>query len=116
MTESDPRTIDWTEREFGEVRPGIFGSTVHTPQLTATMYRYAAGSSWEEHEHPQDQITTVIEGSIDFVVAGQPSYVYSTMYGFSTPSTPTSNGTHAKLIPGSPLPEFHLNPNSPILH
>ena len=72
MTESDPRTIDWTEREFGEVRPGIYGSTVHTPQLTATMYRYAAGSSWEEHEHPQDQITTVIEGSIDFVVAGQP--------------------------------------------
>jgi hypothetical protein len=50
-----------------------------------------------------------------FVVAGQPSYVYSTMYGFATPSTPTSNGTHAKLIPGSPLPEFHLNPNNPIL-
>lgn len=71
MSESDPRTIDWTEREFSEVRPGILGSTVHTPQLTATLYRYAAGTSWEEHEHPQDQITTVIEGSIEFVVAGQ---------------------------------------------
>jgi quercetin dioxygenase-like cupin family protein len=72
MTESEPRTIDWSEREFSEVRPGIFGSTVHTPQLTATLYRYAAGSTWEEHEHPQDQITTVIEGSIEFVVAGRP--------------------------------------------
>lgn len=68
---TDPRTIDWSRREFSEVRPGILGSTVHTPQLTATLYRYAAGSSWEEHEHPQDQITTVIEGSIDFFVAGQ---------------------------------------------
>lgn len=66
-----PQTIDWDEREFAEVRPGIFGSTVHTPQLTATLYRYGAGSSWEEHQHPQDQITQVLEGTIDFVVNGQ---------------------------------------------
>ncbi len=38
-----PQTIDWDEQEFTEVRPGIFGSTVHTPQLTATLYRYGAG-------------------------------------------------------------------------
>ena len=67
-----PQTIDWDEQEFTEVRPGIFGATVHTPQLTATLYRYGPGSSWEEHQHPQDQITHVLEGAIDFVVAGQP--------------------------------------------
>jgi quercetin dioxygenase-like cupin family protein len=67
-----PQTIDWDEREFTEVRPGIFGSTIHTPQLTATLYRYSAGSAWEEHQHPQDQITMVLEGTIDFVVAGDP--------------------------------------------
>jgi quercetin dioxygenase-like cupin family protein len=66
------QTIDWEQQEFTEVRPGIFGATVHTPQLTATLYRYQAGSSWEEHEHPQDQITTVLEGVIDFVVDGEP--------------------------------------------
>ena len=65
-----PQTIDWDEQEFTEVRPGIFGSTVHTPQLTATLYRYGAGSSWEEHQHPQDQVTMVLEGVIDFVVDG----------------------------------------------
>lgn len=64
--------IDWSEQEFSEVRPGIFGATVHTPQLTATLYRYAPGSAWEEHQHPQDQITTVLEGMIEFVVSGQP--------------------------------------------
>lgn len=65
-----PQKIDWEEQDFAEVRPGIFGATVHTPQLTATMYRYGAGSSWEEHSHPQDQITSVISGEIDFVVDG----------------------------------------------
>ncbi len=67
-----PRKIDWNELEFAEVRPGIFGATVHTPQLTATLYHYRPGSSWEEHQHPQDQITTVLQGAIDFVVAGNP--------------------------------------------
>lgn len=66
-----PRAIDWDEQPFTELRPGIFGATVHTPQLTATLYRYAPGSSWEEHEHPQDQITTVLEGALDFVVDGR---------------------------------------------
>ena len=70
-----PQKIDWSEQEFAEVRPGIFGATVHTPQLTATLYRYGAGSSWEEHQHPQDQITTVLEGAIDFVVAGEPVHL-----------------------------------------
>jgi quercetin dioxygenase-like cupin family protein len=67
-----PRAIDWDEQEFTEVRPGIFGATVHTPQLTATLYRYTAGARWEEHRHPQDQMTMVLEGVIDFVVEGQP--------------------------------------------
>ena len=64
--------IDWAEQEFTEVRPGIYGATVHTPQLTATLYRYGGGSSWEEHQHPQDQITTVLEGVVDFVVDDRP--------------------------------------------
>jgi quercetin dioxygenase-like cupin family protein len=65
------QTVDWDDQEFREVRPGIFGATVHTPQLSATLYRYDAGSSWETHSHSQDQMTYVIEGSIDFVVDGR---------------------------------------------
>jgi quercetin dioxygenase-like cupin family protein len=64
--------IDWAEQEFTEVRPNIYGATIHTPQLTATLYRYGEGSNWEEHQHPQDQITTVLEGAVDFVVDGRP--------------------------------------------
>jgi quercetin dioxygenase-like cupin family protein len=63
--------IYWAEQQFTEVRPHIYGASVHTPQLTATLYRYAGGSSWEEHQHPEDQITTVLEGAVDFVVGGR---------------------------------------------
>ena len=66
-----PQRVAWDQQQFTEVRPGVFGATIHTPQLTATLYRYEPGSSWEEHQHPQDQITSVIEGTIDFVVAGE---------------------------------------------
>ncbi len=66
------RKIDWNQEEYSEARPGIHGATAHTPQLTAILYRYEPGSSWETHSHPQDQVTTVLEGAIDFVVDGQP--------------------------------------------
>ena len=67
----DLRRVAWDEEQFAEVRPGVFGATVHTPQLTATLYRYRRGSSWEEHDHPQDQITMVLEGDIDFHIGGE---------------------------------------------
>ncbi len=72
---ADPFTVDWADASFREVRPGIWGATYHTPQLTVTYYRYEAGSSWEEHQHPEDQITWVIDGEIDFVVAGKPVHL-----------------------------------------
>jgi quercetin dioxygenase-like cupin family protein len=72
---TDPFTVDWSAQTFSEVRPGIWGATVHTPQLTVTYYRYEPGSSWEEHRHPEDQVTSVIEGEIDFVVAGTPVHL-----------------------------------------
>jgi quercetin dioxygenase-like cupin family protein len=72
---ADPFTVDWSALEFSEVRPGIWGATVHTPQLTVTYYRYEAGSSWEEHSHAEDQVTSVIDGEIDFTVAGEPVHL-----------------------------------------
>jgi quercetin dioxygenase-like cupin family protein len=63
----------WDEQEFTEVRPGIFGATIDTEQLTVTVYRYEPGCEWETHAHPEDQVTSIIEGgTIDFVVDGRP--------------------------------------------
>jgi quercetin dioxygenase-like cupin family protein len=60
--------------EFTEVRPGIFGATQDTEQLTVTVYRYAPGCAWETHAHPEDQVTQIVSGgTIDFVVDGKPT-------------------------------------------
>ena len=64
--------IDWKRERFEELRPGILGATRQLPQLTVTLYRYAPGSSWEQHSHPQDQVTIVLEGEIEFTLAGVP--------------------------------------------
>ena len=65
--------VRWDELDFTEVRPGIFGATVDTEQLTVTVYRYEPGCSWEEHSHPEDQVTFIAEGgTVDFVVGGRP--------------------------------------------
>jgi unsaturated pyranuronate lyase len=61
----------WEDRSAAEVRPGIFGATEDTEQLTVTVYRYEPGCAWEEHSHPEDQVTYVTEGgTVDFVVDG----------------------------------------------
>ena len=99
-----PRKIDWSEEAFTEVRPGIFGATVHTPQLTATLYRYDPGSSWEEHQHPQDQITTVLQGAIDFVVAGTPVRLTAGELATLPGGTP-----HSATLPTSGIGAVTLN-------
>ena len=65
-----PLVIDWGAREFAEVRPDIRGCTIVSDDLTVTMYRYGAGSEWEEHHHPEDQLTIVLQGEIVFRTGG----------------------------------------------
>jgi quercetin dioxygenase-like cupin family protein len=85
-----PQVIAWEEQEFVEVRPGVFGATVHTAQLTASLYRYGPGSSWEEHRHPEDQITTVLEGAIDFLVGDRPVHLTNGQLATLPGGTPDS--------------------------
>ncbi|HEY7632740.1 MAG TPA: cupin domain-containing protein [Thermoleophilaceae bacterium] len=68
---AEPQVVDWLGQDFSEVRPGIHGATIDSEQLTVTVYRYEPGSSWEEHAHPEDQVTTVVSGGeIEFTVGG----------------------------------------------
>jgi quercetin dioxygenase-like cupin family protein len=70
---SEALSLRWDDQEFTEVRPGIFGATIDTEQLTVTVYRYEPGCAWETHSHPEDQVTFISEGgTVDFVVDGRP--------------------------------------------
>jgi quercetin dioxygenase-like cupin family protein len=69
---AEPLVVDWLDQEFSEVRPGIQGATIHAEQLTVTVYRYEPHSTWEEHAHPHEQVTTVVQGGeIEFTVGGE---------------------------------------------
>ena len=66
--------LRWDEQKFTDVRPGIFGATIDSEQLTVTVYRYEPSCAWETHEHPEDQVTFIAQGgTVDFVVDGRPT-------------------------------------------
>jgi len=60
------------EQAFTPMRPGVDGATVETRDLTVTTYRYAAGAVWQEHAHPEDQLTMLLSGAeVRFTVGGR---------------------------------------------
>jgi quercetin dioxygenase-like cupin family protein len=64
--------IRWDPEALVEMRPGVWGATVESEQLTITLYKYEPGSSWESHSHPEDQVTIVVEGGpIHFESGGE---------------------------------------------
>lgn len=73
MTGNDGRTdaTSWDAIEKEEVLPGIFRQTVSGVASTITRYIYQPGSVFPQHHHPEEQITVVHEGSIEFDVGGR---------------------------------------------
>lgn len=64
-------SVNWSEIEPEEVYPGITRQVIHGDRQTMVRYVYAPGSVFPEHQHPQEQITTVLTGRIEFDIAGQ---------------------------------------------
>ncbi len=67
-----PTSFRPAEQAFAPVRPGVDGANVETRDLTVTTYRYAAGAVWQEHAHPEDQLTMLLSGAeLRFDVGGR---------------------------------------------
>ena len=59
-------------QSFAPVRPKVDGATVETRDLTVTTYRYQPGATWQEHAHPEDQMTMLLSGdALAFRVDGR---------------------------------------------
>lgn len=54
-----------------ELMPGFFGKFIHTDQLTVSYWGIEAGALLPEHQHPHEQVTTVIEGELELTVGGE---------------------------------------------
>lgn len=64
-------STNWSAIEAEEVYPGITRQVIHGTRQTMVRYVYAPGSVFPQHQHPQEQITTVLTGQIEFDIAGQ---------------------------------------------
>jgi quercetin dioxygenase-like cupin family protein len=55
-----------------ELFPGFTARLVHTPRLTQSFVDATEGSTFPEHQHPHEQIVTVLDGELELVVQGEP--------------------------------------------
>jgi quercetin dioxygenase-like cupin family protein len=69
---ADPaRIIEWQQVEATEVFPGVIRQALVSETSTIVRYTYHPGSVFPTHEHPEEQITVVHSGEIEFTVAGE---------------------------------------------
>jgi len=61
-------TTKWKDLQEVEVRPGIFRRAYTKGDLQMLVYRYAPGSVFETHSHPEQQLTIGLEGMLDFTI------------------------------------------------
>ncbi len=64
--------VAWADVPAEEVYPGIVRRVLQGDCQTMVRYDYAAGSVFPVHAHPQEQITVVISGEIEFTINDEP--------------------------------------------
>ena len=53
-----------------EIVPGLRARLIHTDYQTHSWVEVDAGASFPEHQHPHEQIVTVLEGELELTVEG----------------------------------------------
>ena len=66
------RVVDWESVEATEPFPGVIRQAVTTATSTIVRYTYHTGCVFPVHQHPEEQVTIVHSGVIEFEVGGEP--------------------------------------------
>jgi quercetin dioxygenase-like cupin family protein len=53
-----------------EIFPGLRARLIHSDRVTHSWVDVDAGATFPEHQHPHEQIVTVLEGELELVVDG----------------------------------------------
>jgi quercetin dioxygenase-like cupin family protein len=64
------KVLNWDEIPAEEVFAGIFRQAIVTSSSTVVRYVYHPGCLFPVHSHPEEQITVVHSGEIEFTVDG----------------------------------------------
>ena len=60
----------WENVPEEEVFPGIYRQAITTSDSTVVRYTYHPGCDFPVHSHPEEQVTVVHSGEIEFTVDG----------------------------------------------
>jgi len=61
----------WTQQPVEQLNPQIGRQMLHTENMTIARIVLAAGAVVPQHQHENEQIATVLEGRLRFVVDGE---------------------------------------------
>ena len=53
-----------------EIFPGLRARLIHTDRVTHSWVEVDQGATFPEHQHPHEQIVSVLEGELELVVEG----------------------------------------------
>ena len=53
-----------------EIFPGLRARLIHSDRVTHSWVEVDAGATFPEHQHPHEQIVSVLEGELELVVEG----------------------------------------------
>jgi quercetin dioxygenase-like cupin family protein len=61
----------WHEEPVEELSPSLGRQLVHTETMTIARILLRSGALVPSHEHPNEQVANVLEGSLRFLVGGE---------------------------------------------
>ena len=65
----------WSEEPIEELSASVGRQLVHTESMSVARIHLRAGASVPRHEHVHEQVATVLEGSLRFVVGEEETIV-----------------------------------------
>jgi quercetin dioxygenase-like cupin family protein len=95
--------IAWESIPAAEVYPGITRQVVDGVRQTMVRYVYQPGSVFPIHDHPEEQITVVVSGEIEFTVAGESI----TLSAGQTAVIPSGIPHGARVVGNQPVETFN---------
>jgi quercetin dioxygenase-like cupin family protein len=54
-----------------EIVPGFYGRFVHGDKITLSFVDVKKGSTIQEHHHPHEQVTYILEGELEMIIGGE---------------------------------------------
>jgi quercetin dioxygenase-like cupin family protein len=80
-----------------EIVPGLYGRFVHGETMTLSFVDIKKGSVLQEHKHPHEQITYILEGELEMMIGGEKMLMTPGMVHVIPGNTPHSAYAHTDV-------------------